>query len=78
MKRVPTGEGLGDPLPDLLLLAPQDFLYLQFVATAEGPLEDGSLGCLHTTQLNPVVQDNDINNGVVAEFIDITEGPCDE
>jgi hypothetical protein len=42
-----------------------------------GPLEDGSSGCLHTTQLSPVVQDNDINGGVVAEFIDITEDPCE-
>ncbi len=81
----------GAPLPDLLLLlmAPepgQQLLFAQFVATAEGPLDDGiamtpldgTLGCLHTTQLNPLVPDNDLNNGVVAEFINITEGPCDE
>ena len=42
-----------------------------------GPLEDGSSGCLHTTQGTPIVLDNDINNGVVAEFINITEGPCE-
>ncbi len=86
-----TNTAPGDPLPDLLqlLLAPaegQALLYMQFVANAEGPLDDGlvmtppdgTFGCLHTTQLNPAVQNNDINDGVVAEFIDITEGPCEE
>ena len=77
-----TNTAPGDPLPDLiqLLLDPaqgQALLYSQFVANAEGPLGDGSAGCLHTTQLTPIVMDNDINNGVVAEFIDITEGPCE-
>ncbi len=77
-----TNTAPGDPLPDLLqlLLDPADgqaLLYMQFVANAQGPLEDGSSGCLHTTQLSPIVQDNIINSGVVAEFIDITEGPCE-
>jgi hypothetical protein len=76
-----TNTAPGDPLPDLiqLLVAPapgQALLYSQFVANAQGPLEDGSPGCLHTTQLTPIVQDNDINNGVVAEFINV--GPCEE
>ncbi len=76
-----TNTAPGDPLPDLLqlLLDPADgqaLLYMQFIANAQGPLEDGSSGCLHTTQLSPIVQDNDINSGVVAEFINITE--CEE
>jgi hypothetical protein len=76
-----TNTAPGAPLPDLLqlLLAPepgQELLYIQFIANAEGPLEDGTPGCLHTTQLEPIVQDGDLENGVVAEFINI--GPCDE
>ena len=69
--------GLGDPLPDLLLLAPEEFLFLQFVANAEGPLEDGAWGCLHTTQTGPLLMGVDFNDGFVAEFIDIIEGPCE-
>ncbi len=85
-----TNTAPGDPLPDLLqlLLAPaegQALLYMQFIANAEGPLDDGlvmtppdgTYGCLHTTQLSPIVPDNEINGGVVAEFIDITEGACE-
>ena len=82
----------GAPLPDLLVMLLCDFgvplppgfcpsaefLSLKFVANAEGPLDDGTSGCLHTTQTGPLLMGIDFNDGFMAEFIDITEGPCEE
>ncbi|MHC4140440.1 MAG: hypothetical protein ACYSUF_00700 [Planctomycetota bacterium] len=76
----------GAPLPDLLQLLflpepEQETLFLTVVATAEGPLPpDDTLGCLHTTQVGLFMTNF---QGAVAdvfpvEFIEITEGPCEE
>jgi hypothetical protein len=81
----------GAPLPDILVMllcdlgvalppgfcTSAEFLSLEFVANAAGPLPDGTSGCLHTTQTGPLLMGVDFNDGFVAEFIDIFEGPCE-
>ncbi len=75
----------GAPLPDLLQLlflpeAGQETLFLTVVATAEGTLPDDTEACLHTIQTGLFMTGfhGAVGDGFPVEFIEITDGPCEE
>ena len=77
----------GNQAPDVLAGADaalgNSFLHLRFIntaPTAEGELSDGTLACMHTTQTGLFMSgfNGAVADGFPAEFIEITEGPCEE